>query len=190
MSVISIGLLFLIGWIIPTKGLKIYYAFLFAITLGMYLQMNFLNPPFRSLDGSVIDWDRFSVWGYLSAGIWSLILVATGVCLFVFKEKMIKVMKYIAGFLSVVQFITLITMIIIAETGEDNYGSFAFSKKDQFSIGSDRNIVVFVLDSLQAESMEEYFEEWPEEKEEFEDFTFFTNTVSGGHLQLKQCLCC
>lgn len=179
-SVISISLLFFIGWIIPAKGLKVYYAFLFTITLGMYLQMNFLNPPFRSLDGSAIDWDRFSAWGYLSAGIWLLILVVTGVCLLIFKEKMIKVMKYIASFLSVVQFITLITMIIIAETGEDNYGSFAFSKKDQFSIGSDRNIVVFVLDSLQVESMEEYFEEWPEEKEEFEDFTFFTNTVSGG----------
>lgn len=179
-NVVLIGFLFWVGWIMPAKGLKIYYAFLFAITLGMYLQMNFLNPPFRSLDGAAIDWDRFSVWGYLSAGIWILVFVVTSVCLIAFKNKMVIAMNYIASFLSIVQFVTLIVMVIMAEMGEDNYGSFAFSKKDQFSVGADKNIVVFVLDSLQVEAMEEYFEEQPEEKKEFENFTFFTNTVSGG----------
>lgn len=179
-SAIFIGLLFGVGLIIPKNLLKAYYAFLFAVAFGMYLQMNFLNPPFRSLDGAAIDWDMFSFWGYLSAGIWCLILVATITGLIVYKERIAKIIKFIAVFLSAVQIVSLFTMIIMAEIGKDNYGSFAFSKEEQFSIGSDKNIVIFVIDSLQVEAMEEYFEEWPEEKEGFEDFTFFTNTVSGG----------
>lgn len=50
-------------------------------------------------------------------------------------------------------------------------------KEDEFSIGTDQNIVVFVLDSLQVSAMEKYCRI---NSVNLEDFTFFTNTVSGG----------
>lgn len=65
----------------------------------------------------------------------------------------------------------------MAETGEDNYGRFAFKKEDQFTAGNNKNIIVFVLDSLQVEAMEEYC---TSHSDTLADFTFFTNTVSGG----------
>ena len=72
---------------------------------------------------------------------------------------------------------TLIFLIITTELGSDSYGRFAFLKEDEFSIGTDQNIVVFVLDSLQVSAMEKYCRI---NSVNLEDFTFFTNTVSGG----------
>lgn len=181
--IVSVILLTLLGGggiILPKKAISIYYCFIFAVTLGLYLQMNFLNPTFRTLNGVSIEWEEYSLWNILSGGVWiALFIIMFGLFYFL-REKIIAVTKYIAIFLSAVQFVTLLVLIITTEAGVDNYGLFAFSKENQFSIGKEKNIVVFVIDSLQVESFEQYLNDNQARKSDFDDFTFFTNTVSGG----------
>lgn len=177
MSVIVLLPISLLGIVLPQRFIDIYYVFIFYVTICLYVQMNFLNPPFRTLDGVAINWDAYSFWGYISAGIWMLILLIMILFYIIKREGMKKIVMYIAYFFSLVQLISLIFMIIMAETKEDNYGRFAFAKEDQFTVGEEGNIVVFVLDSLQVEAMEKYCANYANS---LADFTFFTNTVSGG----------
>ena len=177
MSVIVLTILVMPCIALPDRFVNLYYVLIFTLTLCIYIQMNFLNPPFRTLDGADINWNMYSYWGYLSPSVWIFAFLIVLIFFLHSEKSMKKIAKYCAIFLSLVQFVSLVIMIVMAEVNADNYGRFAFLKEEQFSIGEEKNIVVFVVDSLQVEAMKEYS---INHAESLNDFTFFTNTVSGG----------
>ena len=69
------------------------------------------------------------------------------------KEKTEKIIKYIAFFLSAVQMISLVTLVMVNRLNDNaNHG---FSKEGEFTIGSEENIVVIILDTLKSSSLKE-----------------------------------
>lgn len=112
-----------------------------------------MNPPFRVLDGVGIDWQKYSVLGIISTFVWVGVILGTTIFCRFKKSLCIRGIKILSFFISGVQLLTLIFLIITTELGSDSYGRFAFLKEDEFSIGTDQNIVVFVLDSLQVSAM-------------------------------------
>ena len=136
-----------------------------------------MNPPFRVLDGVEIEWQKYSAWGMLSIFVWGGIILGTAIFCRLKKGLCIRTIKILSFFISGVQLLTLVFLIVTTELGSDSYGRFAFLKEDEFSIGTDQNVVVFVLDSLQVNAIEKYCRI---NSANLEDFTFFTNTVSGG----------
>lgn len=176
-SILVMGIAAVVGGLCGKKFLPYYFTLLFSITLCMYIQSNFLNPPFRVLDGVEVEWQKYSVWNVVSICVWTGIIVAAITLCYFKTDVWIRVAKMLSLFISGVQLLSLLFLIITTELGSDSYGRFAFVKEDEFSIGTDRNIVVFVLDSLQVDAMQKYC---TTNGEELEDFTFFTNTVSGG----------
>lgn len=176
-SILVIGVAVVIGALCRKKILPYYYTLLFGVTLCMYIQFNFLNPPFRVLDGAEIEWKKYSNWNLISICTWTGIILGTLVLCWFKRNVWIKLAKIISFFVSAVQLLSLIILIVTTELGSDCYGRFAFVKEDEFSIGTDSNIVVFVLDSLQTDAMQKYCNT---NMGELDDFTLFTNTVSGG----------
>lgn len=65
-SILVIGIAVIIGGFCGKKTLPYYYTLLFGVTLCMYIQFNFLNPPFRVLDGTEIEWQKYSNWNLIS----------------------------------------------------------------------------------------------------------------------------
>lgn len=164
---------------ITNENNVIYYiSLVFTISLGAYIQRNFLNPQFPTLDGTDIDWDLYVFEGRISVLSWLLIILVILAVTFYYKEKSERVMKYIAYFLSSVQIISLIVLLITVRLPEEaNHG---YSTEDQFTVGYDENIIIFVVDTLQASCMEEYLTSGHYPEGQLDDFTFFNNMVSGG----------
>ncbi|MDE7267515.1 MAG: hypothetical protein K2N89_08630 [Lachnospiraceae bacterium] len=160
------------------KTVTYYIAFLFGIALAIYIQGNFLNPAFPPLDGTEIDWSAYSFENVMSASVWFLCIFITFGLALRYKEKTEKIIKYIAFFLSAVQMISLVTLVMVNRLNDNaNHG---FSKEGEFTIGSEENIVVIILDTLQSSSLKEYLVSDAYAEGKLDDFTFFDNAVSGG----------
>lgn len=153
-------------------------TFIFSLALGFYLQSNFLNPDLPELNGIAIDWQQYILSGIISTVVWLLCIVGLQVAVSFWKERIGQVTKYASWFISAVQVVTLVVLLL---TTTDSKGSnIALLKEDEFTVGSGNNVVIFVLDSLGGAKLEEVLAEDAQMKENLADFTFFTNAVSGG----------
>lgn len=170
--VITAVLLVKEGWVLRWKTL------IFSVALGFYLQSNFLNPALPELNGIAINWEQYVVSGIVSTLVWLLCVIGLQVAVSFWKERVTQVSKYASWFISAVQVVTLVVLLL---TTTDSKGSnIALLKEDEFTVGSGNNVVIFVLDSLGGAKLEEVLAEDEQIKEKLSDFTFFTNTVSGG----------
>ncbi len=173
------GIYFIALWLIREKALPFYIAFLFCITAGAYIQGNFLNTRLPILDGALIEWEEYHAENIVSTFVWIFCPMITFAAVYFKKEKSEKFMKYISYFFSAVQIVSLVTLIIMNPLGDD--ASYGFSKEGEFSIGLEENIIIFVIDTLQEDVMEEYLMSDAYEKDgTLDDFTLFDNAVSGG----------
>lgn len=160
------------NWVIRWK------EFIFSVALGFYLQSNFLNPDLPELNGIAIEWQQYVLSGIISTLVWLLCIVGLQIAVTFWKERIAQITKYVSWFISAVQVATLVVLLL---TTTDSTGSnIALLKEDEFTVGSENNIVIFVLDSLGAAKLEEVLAEDSQIKEDLSDFTFFTNAVSGG----------
>lgn len=162
------------------KGQYIYSLFIFFLTMGLYVQSNFLNPVLSDLNGEEIDWSRFEIAEMHSRIGWGSLCLVLLVLIMLVLWKNIKVerfLRYLAVLFSLMQVCSLIVMIFTCRVDS---GLFRMLGKDgQFTVG-DENVIVFVVDSLRVDAVQTYLERVPHAENVLEDFTFFTNTVGGG----------
>lgn len=159
------------------KTVLYYIALLFSFSVSADAQRNFLNPHIPSLDGTEIDWAAYASEGIRSAAFWIVCILACLAVSYYFKEKAEKIIKYFSYFLCMVQMLSLIIVAAAVGFPEDNKPSFF--KDDQFTLGSEDNIVIFIIDTLQAPVVEEYLASASYPSGSLDDFTFFDNAVSG-----------
>lgn len=150
---------------------------LFVIALGLYVQGNFLNPKFPSLDGTSIDWSSYYKRAVFSNLLWPLFLIAVFVLLVRLKSKPQRVIKYLSYWCASIQIVTLVVLLL---TNRQESVSYGISKEGEFSVGAKENIVIFIVDSLQTSAMEEYLISDAYPAGRLDGFTFFNNMVSGG----------
>ncbi len=160
------------------KTLIYYIALIFAVSMGAYLQRSFLNPQFPTLDGTQIDWSSYAAENKISALVWLACILIIFIFVSFFKGKAEKTIKYISLFLSSVQLISLIVLLVTIRLPEE--ADHGYSKDAQFSVGSKENIIIFIIDTLQASALEDYIRSDVYPEGELDDFTFFDNMVSGG----------
>lgn len=176
--IIFMIILFIALCVVSDKNVIFFTGFLFAITLGLYVQGNFLNPKFPTLDGAPIDWSMYYKRDLASKMFWVVVPIAVMIVSFGrWKTRLQQVMKYLSCFLSAVQAVSLLMLLIMSKPDIENYG---LSKEGEFSVGAKENIVIFIVDTLQTSSMKEYLISDACPIERFDGFTFFENAVSGG----------
>lgn len=160
------------------KVLHIFIAFLFSITLSFYVQGNFLNPKLPSLDGAQINWAAYTKENIISVCFWLVCIILCLVLSYFQKEKTEKGIKYISYFLSAIQAVSLIVLLLT--TRLDDSANYGYAKEGEFSIGTQENVIIFIVDSLQASILEEYLTSDAYEDGALDDFTFFDNVTAGG----------
>ena len=185
----TVILMFAVGMI---TGLIVYYCssriarplysflvfFGFAFLLITLIQGVFLAKGLPPLDGTKFDWSKYS-----SEKIKSFILiVAVSAGLFLlYKQKGSQFVQRCASVFSVL--ITLFLAVTLVITGIQTKGfspkrSASVTSDEEFTLSSDRNLIILVLDALDSGSFRELMEtENPEYREVFRDFTYYPNTV-------------
>ena len=170
-------LLLLLAAAIP--GGKI-HAILVSIYTGcsfaMYLQGAFMNPDLGTLDGHTINWTGLSKDMCLNLTLWTIILLIPFLIHYLSNRFWRRFTTFISIMLILMQSVSLITKIMDqVQFDKSNPPNYYLSKKDMFLLGKQKNVIVFLLDTVSNRDIELTAEKYPDILPQFKDFTCFDN---------------
>lgn len=178
-SVAVLVIVYIIGLIIPIKRLFYSYVLLvFSLALGFYIQGNFLNPAFNSLNGKEIAWSQYKINGIISIIAWILVFVVPQVIYAIKENIMSLIVKWGSLFVTAMQLVSLVVLLLTTHKVVSN--DFAVTKNGEFELSSKNNTIMFVVDTLDASWFEDMLLPNEEYKESLKDFTYFDDAVAGG----------
>lgn len=149
---------------------------LIAAFIETYVQGIFLSRSLPALDGTVINWNSFIAENILT---WALIALLTALSFyFPVKIGLRKTVRYGTYVVSAV-FVMLTASLVTEMISRDPFwGKGNIATYNNFNtMSSDKNFVIFMMDSIGSSEFMDILEENPEYKEELEDFTYFPDTL-------------
>lgn len=180
MSVACLILLLSISLIFETTALWISWnVFVTSFAIALYIQASWINPKLPELTGQLIDWNKYRVNMLADGIIWLILLLLPQLFILRNDEKKIcRLCRYSSEIVMGIQGIALVILLLIPR--ESVIPDVQFTNDGKYSLGKEKNIIIFVMDSLGADSYEAAVAEYPEIIERLNDFTFFSNEVAGG----------
>lgn len=158
--------------------LDAFSAFVSGLVVCVYAQYMFMNGNLAPLDGSLVDWSKHTVYININAIIWIAILMST-VVIAVKKEKIWnKYISKVPAVIGAVQALSLVISMFLAGRSLFEIETPYMSGKEQFTVSSKDNIIVFILDAEDNEYFKTILKTDPSAFDGFEDFTMYTNTCS------------
>jgi hypothetical protein len=145
-----------------------------VVTMG-YIQGMFLNGSMGELDGDIQLWSSFQKWTNIL--LWIFVILAFMALCFWKSELADKVVRIVSIWLILIQIVSLGTLIITSDATADK-SELALTTDGMLEIGSDNNILVFVLDKFDGRRMDEILEDTPDFLEPLNDFVYYTNATS------------
>lgn len=181
---------FLVCAIICIAGYTIFYAVLpklspyalylaFSVYVALYVQGNYFVKDLAELDGSSIDWTRYTAQYRQSLILWILVFLVLGILFFLLKK---------ARFCKLVRITSCVMLLIFVfttvTTGILNKGfvrklDLIITDKNWMEYSADKNFIILVVDTVDIEYENKTLEKYPEDKVMFKDFTYYDNVVSG-----------
>jgi hypothetical protein len=159
---------------------KILNSIFFAIGVLLYLQGNYINVDYGVLNGAEIDWTSYKLYGIVDTCFWIIVIIVSIVVSLKLDGKIIKkVHLTISSFIIAIELITLVVLII---TASNNKGiqTVKITDEEQFTLGSDGNVVILLLDTFDGAVFDELLEDDVLDiKQQFSDFTYYDNMAGG-----------
>lgn len=178
------AVLFLVCVLTKGKANDIFRAAVFGISLGLYIQGNFLAVNMGTLDGSSYE---VPVWkAAVNAVIWLLILATPFVILIKFPKIFNRVVSYIPAAIILIQILALGASAYLNACGYPENVLTEVFKGDTRWInttanlnvyGKDKDLIVIVADMYDSFCFDSAVADEPESVSEFDGFTYYTNTV-------------
>lgn len=160
---------------------KVYYIFLVVSVIAFacsYIQGNFRIKNLPPMDGSAADWSRYTVENIITLIIW---IVIGAFMIWVYRKVKDKGFAAVAEVFSVLMLIVLSITLVTTAVGSRNVikkSLYVATKDGEFKVSQKDNLLILVLDALDAYTYDQVAEAHPEYKEWFEDFTYFPNMTS------------
>ena len=180
--IIAFGLLSGLGFLLSKQWKERYTCAMFGLALGLYVQGNYVNTDYGTLDGTAIDWGSYGIVAVSNSLLWLICIFLP----FVLKKHAAKawafVVKYIPACVVIMQLSTLVIYGIGSANQMENiigagYSLTTYAKNE---LSEEENTVVFVLDCYDAQYFSELISKYPELKEElFDNFVYYPDTVGG-----------
>lgn len=147
-------------------------------TLFAYGQNLFMNRQLMKTDGSKMDWSQYETYTAVNTGVWILgilLFVCVGIRL---KGKMRKLLQYLFGFLSLVQLLSAVMILVTSPYSVQKDTMYVLSPEKQFVLGSEQNVIVLILDRYGNVTFDNAWERDAAFVETYKDFTYYTNANS------------
>ena len=186
-SLAVFAIAFAVGLLLPEKLTKFFVKLGFGVTLGLYIQGNFININYGTgvMDGTEIDWGSYSGYAVINTIVWIVCIALP----FIIDPVLKKIKK--AKNLSAVKIITVLSLFFVAiqipafatqliQYKPNAQGNLQISSDGMFDYSDKENTVVFVLDTLDQKYYDEFIESNPQYKETLGGFTEYNNTVTAG----------
>ena len=169
--------LFALCYLLFDELYHVVYVLCFALFICFYFQGSFFSGNLPSLDGTAIDWTVYSSQMRESLILWTAIPLVVFLILRAIKIKnFYKLSSAISGAILAMLSVSLIVVGI----KNDAFKSKQYrvpTTMNLFQMSDKQNVVIFMIDALDARIFSDVLEKNPEYKEDFEDFTFFPNSV-------------
>lgn len=180
LSVATIVVLSGIGLLLRGRGRSLFAALLFIVTLCLYIQGNFLNTNYGVLDGKTIEWSEYATRTMINTGCWIVAMVLMLAIKMKKPQQFQNVARMLAACVMAVQCLTLGVLFMSDVSLADEEGK-QLTVDHMTEIGSDDNIVIFVLDSFDDPLMDSLMETDGEKYQTvFTDFTRYTDCSASG----------
>jgi len=178
---IALGLICLL---VSERIFRVLASWLFAISLLLYLQGNWLLGDYGLFDGTNIDWDRHLLQGMLEVFLWFTLPVAA-----VISSRRIAphILIISAMMLSFVFVIPLVAALQIGQSGGRSKERWASRTNEMLSkqtwaeemwqFSSGENVVFILLDAFESTDLNAIFANSPELMQSFRGFTYYRNTL-------------
>lgn len=169
----------LLAMVLPPRLRSIFTSLLFGGAVAGYCQVMFWN---RGLDqlGELPDGYAVQLPGAVfNLLFWVLVLGIVFVLLWRKPEWWKRVVQYGAAFLLLVQGAALVSLYVTADEDAFRYPDeqWVFSGKDQLTVSSQRNVILFVLDHLGSGPLEGCLEAYPDAIDCLHDFVYYPQDV-------------
>ena len=175
---VILALVYILGvFLLLTKDhCYLYVVLFFAINLVGYLQTNFLNGEMNALDGMIQKWDDKTIVSNVMLWILLFLLIIFIRFFSPFKDKSKKIIQIVAIYISLMQIVSLVILTIGTEKNQE--AEYAFEKDYMLELDEENNVIVFVLDWLDQQILEDVVESDATVLNGFKDFTWYTNATS------------
>lgn len=162
--------------LLPKKISSIFKVVIFTFSLLSYLQNMFLNKKLINSNGDPMDWGGAEIRHLMTTNliIWIVVAVLCFIIPLIYK-KYAKIYFGISAFLSMVQIIAVISLLLRANSVVYTQKPLALNCEDQFELSANDNIIVFLLDGFSNTWFEYVLEENPDFAEGLKDFTYYNN---------------
>ena len=181
LAVAAMGLLLGIGLLVnlifKRIGTILYGAFVFSIGLAFYIQGNFAGLHLGVMNGSRIDFKKYTPQVLANMVLWAFIILTVFIFIYFVKSRGIKPLLYASAILIGMQAVALTVSLASAGAGNLSTDITVVSDKGLLELSSDKNAIVFLLDAFDQTYFSELAQKEPSIKEEFEGFTYFNNSV-------------
>ena len=161
--------------------------YLVAITAGLglcvYVQAMFMNKYLGTMDGTEPAWSEHRVFGTINLIIWIVLVLAPVILKKVTPAFFSKTISMATGIVLFLEILAVASMVVSASQDvwvrpKDSY--YPDGSK-QFNLSKQKNVVVFIFDTLGSEFIEQCFETDPESKKIVKDFIWFEDARSNYH---------
>lgn len=182
-TVLTGCIIIIITHLLNRKAYIILTACLFIAYICTYIQGNYLVKNLPRLDGTLIEWDKYTTDRLACIILWTVCITIT--CILLQKigfQKFQKFVTYICVFITLILFVTL-TVICINTKGYQKKPTLCTSDKNLFTYSEDTNFIIFVVDSMDARDVHSLLSSdsitGKEYRNIFDDFTFYYNMMGG-----------
>ncbi len=162
------------------KGKIFNYAVsgVFSAAICGYIQGNFLNGKLGALTGDTVDWQNQT--GKMLAGLVLLFVVFSipYIVLYFNKKIWYKTVSAVSAVLVIMQSAALITVYSGSNARKPHDYKQYLSTDEMFDFSSEKNTLVFLLDRLDYDFIEEVLENDPDFFSKLDGFTSYTNAIS------------
>lgn len=158
---------------LPEKIENALCVVIFIFSILSYIQNLFLNVQLMNMNGSSMDWSGMQKTTRINLVIWMILALILIVIPFICKKQYQKIYMGITGFISAVQLVTIVSLLIT--TIPIAYRQKTVSAEGQLEVAPNSNVIVLLFDSCYNTQFEETMAVHPEIVESLKDFTYYDN---------------
>ena len=150
----------------------------FIAFIASYIQGNYLVKNLPPLDGTIINWGGHTLDNIITLVIWIILITIYIITIKKYKyEKVINTSKYISLAIFGMLITSLATTMLTKNIYQDK---LAFKMTyDNYNLAStDKNLFILLLDAVDQKMFDAELQK-SENKNLFDDFTFYSDTLSG-----------
>lgn len=177
LCVILLLALYCVALFINMKVYRILVLISFTALIAMYIQGNFLTGDLPPMDGTIINWNDFTTNNIVSAAIFLFIGCVVGIVTWKISIKTVyNLISIISGGLFLMLMCTIL-VLCISKNGLENKSNMKATTANEFVMSTNKNLIIFLLDAVDSHTFWKVLEDNPEYKKNFDDFTYYPNTL-------------